>query len=286
MTPELRISHATSVAAGEAAGAIHHYLYGEGPASFTRMLPPVNAHLLATTHLIIENASTNHFRTLAGTPPDSLLLGLYTTPPAEIRVFIDGCRATGHDPIDVFRHELGHRFGFDHTTHPVTTAYYVVNGVTRCTSFHPEDIVPTGWSDTHERAIDTADCPFCQLFTLTSSVAMHLTFLRERAWLAAQPTQLPIGLGGTIPLLRTKLDTAHATLLLCATQWPDRQGDIRRVDDWLHATQEALDGWITTEEITPAQQAAWRAAEAAYSLDHRYYVHMVHPEVCDIHDLY
>lgn len=271
----------------EMRGALGYFLYGQGAEGFAASLPPDDHSLLVETHIVVRDHASGAEMKEAGTPPGSLLLGLYTYPPRQIRVFAGPIIAAGYEPTDVLEHELGHCFGFDHSTHPVNTALYVdANGAPRCTSYHPElaTAAPTpaatdGWTP---RCIDG---PFCRLHARTAEANMLMVGLRQRAWLAAQPTTIPLGLGGTIPLARLKLSEAQDALRECAAEMPDRTGEIRDCDRLLQAAQAALAGTLDTAATTTAQEACYAAWNAAYSLNHAYWLHRLYPQVADIHDV-
>lgn len=270
---------ATRADCDEMAGAIGYFLWGQGAAAFADSLPPGDLDLLVHTEIAVEQTASRADMAATGTPAGFTLLGIYTYPPPLIRVFADGVLGTHHDPVDVVSHELGHRFGFDHSRFPVSTGLMVgADGGVHCSSFHPEAAQPTGWlAEPEVAAHDDQSCPFCRLHSRTAEVEKLADGLRRRAWLAAQPTLIPLGLGGTIPLMRRKLTEAHEALLACADTFPDRRGEVRDVDRLLHVTEERLAGHLTTEQVTPVWEAAYAAWNASYSLTHSYFLHTRHP---------
>lgn len=282
----------------EYAGAIEYLLHGQGPNALAASLSPEYADLLGTTVIEVHDHPSGRDLRLAGTPKGSLLLGLYTTPPARIQVFAVPTAEAGQDPVDVFEHELGHRFGFDHSTHPVQTGLFVdpsQGPVVRCTSYHPElaAAVPTAVADSASSAALVASgetCPVCRVHKRTAEAMALARGLRTRAWLAAQPTSLPLGLGGTIPLMRAHLVEARKALPEVATLLPDRTGEIRSLDRQLVAALDVMQGdHLTTLETTPMAEATEAAWSSAYSLAHHYFLHQNHPTIIseqELHDIF
>lgn len=67
-------------------------------------------------------------RERAELPPEQLLLGLYTAPPATITVFEENISQSDMTISQVLRHELHHRWGYDHKTYEMRTNCAVLRG--------------------------------------------------------------------------------------------------------------------------------------------------------------
>ncbi|MGH7639487.1 MAG: hypothetical protein ACREN7_00145 [Candidatus Dormibacteria bacterium] len=67
-------------------------------------------------------------RERAELPPDQLLLGLYTAPPATVTIFEENIEHSDMTIAQVIRHELSHRWGYDHKTFEMRQNCAVVRG--------------------------------------------------------------------------------------------------------------------------------------------------------------
>ena len=77
-------------------------------------VPPWQRALLIDTRFRARRRPSTRER--EGIPDDQLLLGLYTAPPATITVYEEEIQQSFQSVSEVIRHELSHRWGYDHKT--------------------------------------------------------------------------------------------------------------------------------------------------------------------------
>ena len=182
-----------------------------------------------------------------------VLLGLFTHPPSKIQLFASSILEVGYDPVDVATHELGHRFNYDHSLRPAA-----VTMVGRRAGHAEARVLVSGDS-----------CPVCLLHARTAEVMGLMDGLRKRSHLQHQ---IPQGLGGTIPLAAKKVAEARSSLALVANEFPDRQGEVRDLDNLLATMQDELNQWLTPEDVSRIHAQSIRAWDKAYDLNHQYWL--------------
>jgi len=97
--------------------------------------------------------------------------------------------------------------------------------------------------------------------------------LRKRAHLQHQ---IPLGLGGTIPLAAKKTAEARSNLALIAASLPGRDGEIRQLDAILAQLHDELSKQMTPEDVSRAHALAVRAWDRAYDLNHIYWLQTIY----------
>lgn len=265
-------------------GFLQHWLWA--PGGFAAELAPKDRRLLHETILAVSDAPTQRMLVSVGaTGPDSHLLGLFNTPAPEIRIFANEILVTGYQPEDVFEHELGHRLKFDHDLRPARMPYIANAQTGRVHCAGPHDVaghtmgaaaldLPASMAQRHINP-----CPVCNMHSDLADALALITGLREDAYLAAQPHELPLGLGGTIPLMRSRIACAQLDLMVAAQDaLVGRTGEIHNASHLYNQAQRALAGILDPEAVTlayPPIRIAWRAT---YTINHGYFVRKYHPD--------
>ncbi len=257
------------------------------PGGFADDLATRDKALIKATTIIVSAAPMQQqLNAVNATGAGQHLLGLFTTPPAVIHLFANEILATGYAPQDVLEHELGHRLKFDHDRRAARMPVIHADGdpAPRCTG--PHDIsghtMGAAFYDSVEDRAKTDRCPVCHIHDDTAVALMLLEGLREDAYLAAQPHELPDPWGGTIPLMRRRLACAQIDLGQVAGMeaMAGRGGEVREQAHLLNQAQHALTGILDPEAVSlayPHLRKAWRAAA---TLNAGYWLRVTHP-----HDL-
>lgn len=239
------------------AGSVWNALYG--PTGVVHLLPDEERQMLFDTEIVVEDKPSKRDLALVAEDvgADGKLLGLFTHPPSKIQLFASSIIAVGYDPVDVATHELGHRLNYDHSLRKANVA-----------------LVGRREGPAEARVLISGDsCPVCLLHSRLADVVMLLDGLRKRAHLQHE---IPLGLGGTIPLAAKKTAEARSNLALIATSMPNRQGEIRELDSMLDQLQHALAQHLTPEAVSAAYILAYRAWDRAYDLNHAYWLQTIY----------
>jgi hypothetical protein len=247
-------------------GSIRYALF-DSPTSLIRLLPKDQAAILDDTLVMTLSEPSKRDRELAQAKPGQHLLGLFTDGPnmqATIQTFASDILAVGYDPQDVARHEAGHRLDHDHSKRSAAVALF--SSSAQAAPGRLEERVVTG---------DTAiSCPVCALPRKMAEVVMNLEGLRLRSHLQHQ---IPLGLGGLIPLSRRQVDEARSLCGVVESMLPDRDADTQHLQTLLADLQESLlgrngTGWMTPEDVSVAHTLAYRAWDRAYDLAHIWFL--------------
>jgi hypothetical protein len=269
------------VTVAEMAGVVNAYL--RGPGGLLERLSHREREEALHTHIhVVANAPLSLLVMERATGPDDHLLGLFTNPNPTIQLFCADIAAVGYDPVWVLDHELGHRFGFDHDLHTARAAMVATPSGVLCTGIHDLRGAPLGVEALKAVEQDPAGinpCPVCRLYDTTVHAHGLLQDLTERAMLAAMPTELHLGLGGTIPLARGDIATAQLAVHEVAAMLPDRLGELRDFSRQLAAVQKALKGWLTPAQVGAAVPLARAARSTAYTINQAYWIRHNHPVV-------
>jgi hypothetical protein len=269
----------------EMAGAVQYALFNESDGMYWRM-PEEDQEKIGSfgpgqrwqwgTVIDVDPSPTGAELAAAGarTHPETgnrdLLLGLFTgetdeagnlieNPTPRIQLFAAEIIAAGYDPVDVAKHEIGHRLRYN-DEHEVGSAQGAAAPVT----------LPPGENP----------CHFCAADEWLSTSERALFGLRERAHMQHR---IPLGLGGRIGEVRARLDRAQAALdrADAAEPWlAGRQGELRQLRTLILAGQQTLEGeQLSPQDISEAHAYVNRAWDASYDLGHAYQVHVHHPEI-------
>jgi hypothetical protein len=275
----------TTAMLNEMAGAVQYALFNESDGMYWRM--PVEdqekigsygpgGHWHWGTVIDVDPSPTAAELAAVGatkhpeTGKRDLLLGLFTgdaddagnlveEPPPRIQLFAAEILAAGYDPVDVAKHEIGHRLRYN-DEHEPGLAQGAAAPVT----------LPAGENP----------CHFCAADEWLSTSERALFGLRERAHMQHR---IPLGLGGRIGEVRARLDRAQAALdrADAAEPWmAGRQGELRQLRALIQAGQEVLEGeQLSPQDISTAHGYIHRAWDADYDLGHAYSMHINHPEI-------
>jgi hypothetical protein len=267
------VAPATPEQVSEMLGVVHQFLFK--PGGFDSLLNPRLQGLVRDTAIGVEATPTPQELSAVGAGPGDQLLGLFTSPHPTIRIFANSCLALGEDPTNVLEHELGHRFGFDHDKRPARIPVLSSEMGPLCLGPHDG-----------AGALDVLDnlpngpmyCPVCHAHSDSADAVMLLEGLSENAWLAAQPHELPLGLAGTVPLMRRKLACAQLDLVRAQGMglFPDRAGEVRSTARLLHQAAFNLHGILDPDAVTHAQPAMKEAWRAVYTLTWAYFLRHNH----------
>jgi hypothetical protein len=277
--PGMIVPPATAEQVQEMTGVLHDFLFRAG--GFDSLLNPRLQGLVRDTRIGVEATPTPAELSAVSAGPGDQLLGLFTSPHPTIRVFANSCLALGEDPTNVLEHELGHRFGFDHDLRTARIPVLSSEMGPLCLGPHDAAGNPLGAG-----ALEVLDdppggaqyCPVCHAHSDAADAVMLLEGLSENAWLAAQPHELPLGLGGTIPLMRRRLACAQLDLVRAqgAGMFPDRAGEVRSAARLLHQAAFHLHGILDPEAVTTAQPSMKEAWRAVYTLTWAYFLRHNH----------
>ena len=259
---------------------LHEYVYGAG--GLEARLSKTCRGLLRDTRIAVPDAPTVEQRRAVGAKPDERLVGLFTTPPAVIWVFPSEADLLGIDPIDVFGEELGHRFHFDHDLRAARIPVLASASGMRCLGPHDQGGRPMGAA-----ALDVLEappyhdahyCPVCHSVRDLAHAAFLLYYARTTTWLAAQPHEVPLGIGGTIPVMRRDIACAQFDLTRAndAGMLSNQQGELRSCCRLLDKAQCALRGILDREQISAAYAPVFEAAWACAVLTHSHFVWKLH----------
>ena len=237
------------------AGAVENALYGPGGIAWR--LPPDEQQMLIDTSIQVQDhPNSEDIALVSDEVGDGHLLGLFTHPPSKIQIFASSALAVGYDPVDIATHELGHRFGYDHSERPAKIA---MSG--------------SAYTEPRVRNLVAEDCPVCLIHRKLAEVVMLLDGLKQRAHLQHQ---IPLGLGGTIPQAAALVVEARANLAIAAASFQGREGQVRALDQQLIQLENALNQWQSPESISQAYALAYQAWDKAYDLNHIYWLQTLH----------
>lgn len=243
------------------AGEIHRALFG--PGGVADLLPADERQMLEDTDIDVEDFPSRHDIGLLQEDSDNgkRLLGLFTNPPAVVRVYAANVIRAGYDPVDVAIHEVGHRLNYDHSLRDAAVALQAPKAAAHTAPAEARVLV----------APDS--CPFCLLHARTAEVMALVDGLRIRAQLQHQ---IPLGLGGTIPLAARKVAEARGALATAATYLPDRAGAVREADGYLAQLQQRLQQWLAPDDLAGVYVIARKAWDRAYDLNWVYWLRTVY----------
>lgn len=259
---------------------LHAYLYE--PGGLASRLSKNCRGLLRDTRIAITDAPTPEQRRAVGAKPEERLVGLMTTPPAVIWIFPSEADTLGIDPIDVFGEELGHRFHFDHDLRAARIPVLASASGMRCLGPHDSGGRPMGAAALAVLDAppyhDAEYCPVCHSVRDSAHAAFLLYYARTTTWLAAQPHEVPLGIGGTIPVMRRDLACAQFDLTRAndAGMLANQQGELRSCCRLLDRAQGALQGILDREDIARAYGPVFEAAWACAVLTHSHFVWKLH----------
>ena len=149
----------------------------------------------------------------------------------QIQVFANKARAVGYSGAWIATHELGHRFGYDHSNRPAQVALVDSGGEIAVDHGHAPRSAPRPARTVVMESGDS--CPMCLLHSRTAEVVGLLDGLQQRAHLQHQ---IPLGAGGVIPLSLRKTQEAKA-LLAVVSGMVDRPGEVRQLGSLLEQTE-------------------------------------------------
>jgi hypothetical protein len=266
----------------EMAGVVQAYLHG--PAGLFARLEPREVQEATDTRVeVVPNAPMALLRQLDSLGPNDHLLGAFTTPDPTIRLFCASIIVTGYSPLDVVDHEFGHRFGFDHDKYQARAAMIFTPGGVRCTGVHGMRGEPLGVDAYKVLEMDPAQlnpCPVCRLYDCTVHAHGLMEDGRERAMLAAMPAEVPVAVGGTIPLARG--DVAIAQLALTEADDLVPPALLPRLHDLSHqleTCQSALKGWLDSEGLARTVAPLRIARSMAYQINQAHWAIASHPDL-------
>ena len=241
-------------------------------------LSPFEYGLLTDTRFYVDEKPKPADLQAAGVPPGGHLLGLFTAPPATITLYADEILAVGADPTEIAVHELGHRFGYDHSRYEAAVALLTSpageTGCVGCAPPMPLTQVPQPPpQDGYSAVIRWRDnCPVCLLHARLAEADRLLAGLSTYATLQHR---IPDGLGGTIPLAAHKVAEAVSLCQIVEALVPERTGDVRLLRATLDEAQAALDGWLDVDGVNRAYRIVHRAWQEAYLVAWDYFA--AHP---------
>lgn len=246
-----------------------------GPSGDLWRLPDQQAQMvremMSRGRLLVADQASPRDRDLVGAGPNDHLLGLYTAQEnnrnAEITVFANEAIAAHYDPMDIVRHEIGHYFELNHSSR---VALVETNGdVTTVCADCERRSSPKLSAAPHQPPGMADTCPVCQLHTHMAQATMLLDGLRQRAHMQHQ---IPKGLGGTILLVRKRLNAASQTLPQVVPLMPNHPGLLRSFAGLLQRTQSAVAGMQTPESVSLAYSLSYRAWDLSYDIAHQYWL--------------
>ncbi len=259
------------------AAELHDYLWK--PGGFASLLSPACRALLKETQIIVPAAPTVAQLGSVGAGRDEHLLGLMTTPPKRIFVFANETAALGVDPRDVVKEEIGHAMHFDHDLRPARVPILGSAQGIVCHGLHGMGGTPQGAAalevldapPTH----DARYCPVCHAVQAMAHALFLLEYARETTWLAAQPGEVPLAIGGTVPVMRRAIATAQFDLTEAnhRDMLEKQQGELRAACRLLDKAQTSLVGILDRDQISAAYEPVKQAAWAVAVLTHSHFVH-------------
>lgn len=263
------------------ARVLHEYLWARGGLASLFSKPCLD--LLREIQIIIPPAPTPAQLGSVHAGSAEHLLGLMTTPPKRVFVFTSESIALGVDVRDIVKEEIGHAMHFDHDLRPARIPVLArADGALVCRGPHDLGGKPQGAA-----ALEVLDDPpihdarYCPVCHATEQAA-HAVFLneyaRETTWLTAQPGEVPLGIGGTVPVMRRAIACAQFDLTRAnnAGMLERQQGELRNACRLLDAAQAALRGILDRNQIAAAYEPMRKAAWACAVLTHSHFVHKLH----------
>jgi hypothetical protein len=270
----------TRTRADEVAALLSSYLYA--PGGFAAMLSRNCRALLKDTTISVPPAPTAAQLGSVHAKADEHLMGIFTTPPARIAVFANEADALGIDPRDILKEELGHRFHFDHDLREARIPVLASASGVLCHGPHDMGGRPMGAAalDVLEKppVHDTGYCPVCHSVRDMAHATFLLEYARETTWLAAQPEEVPLGIGGTVPVMRRDIACAQFDLTRAndAGMLVNQQGELRDACRLLDLAQAALVGILNRDQMSAAFAPVKKAAWACAVLTHSHFVYKFH----------
>jgi hypothetical protein len=259
------------------AADLHQYLHA--PGGFLAMLAPSCRKLMAETQVVVPDTPTQAQLDSVHAGHDEHLLGLMTTPPKRVHVFANESIRLGVDPRDIVKEEIGHAMHFDHDLRPARIGILGGKRGMLCSGPHDMGGRPMGAAAleviAHPPYDDPEYCPVCHPVRDLAHATWLLEYARETTWLTAQPQEVPIGIGGTIPLMRHDIACAQLDL----TRANDKhmlgrqQGELRDACRLLDKAQMALVGILDRDQISAAFEPLAQARMACTVLTHSYFLH-------------
>ncbi len=278
------ISPPTTQARADAVAAeLSAYLYE--PGGFASRLSKNCRALLKDTRIAVPLQPTAAQLGSVGAGKDEHLMGIFSTPPALINVFANEADVMGIDPRDILKEELGHRFHFDHDLRPARIPVIATaRGDLLCRGPHDMGGRPMGAAglDVLEQPPihDVQYCPVCHGVRDMAHATFLLEYARETTWLAAQPDEIPLGIGGTIPVMRRDIACAQFDLTRAndAGMLGHQQGELRAACRLLDSAQCSLQGILTRDQMSAAFAPVKAAAWACAVLTHSHFVYKFHAD--------
>ena len=214
-----------------------------------------------------------------GATSEERLLGLMTTPPKQIYVFANESLATGISPRDIVKEEIGHAMHFDHDLRPARIPVFATRDGLLCRGPHDMGGRPMGAAALevieHPPYHEHGFCPACHPVRDMAHALWLNEYARETTWLTAQPREVPLGIGGTIPLMRHDIACAQLDLTRAndRNMFTNQQGELRDACRLLDAAQASLIGILDRNQISAAYEPLKKATTAVTVLTHSYFVH-------------
>lgn len=182
---------------------------------------------------------------LANLPVGTVMFALYTSPPPTVTLYSGPIERERMNLREVIRHELEHRLGYDHQLDRIVQPCGV-------------QVVPRAPAVGHNDA-----CPVCRMHRHLAEADRLAAGL---AIASQQQGRIPLGLGGTVPLMRRELAQARALVPDLETMLPDRRGELRSLQGSIGRSLQGIEGTVDPSRAQDAARTIHESWWAAYQL--------------------